>query len=73
MKLNGAVVEIMQNFVAFKLDFKKMFLVMKLGEDLKTWTGSTKSDKILGFIFLIRNVWNDQVSKILELWNSVGW
>ena len=54
MKLNGVVVEIMQNFVVFKLDFLKMFLVMKLGEDLKTWTGSTKSDKILGF-----TVWSE--------------
>ena len=24
-----------------------MLLIMKLGEDHKTWTGSTKSDKIL--------------------------
>ena len=31
-----------------------MFLVMKLGEDLKAWTGSTKSDKILGF-----TVWSE--------------
>ena len=31
-----------------------MFLIMKLGEDLKTWTGSTKSDKILGLI-----VWSE--------------
>ena len=27
---------------------------MKLGEDLKTWTGSTKSDKILGL-----TVWSE--------------
>ena len=25
-----------------------MFLMMKLGEEIKTWTGSTKGDKILG-------------------------
>ena len=31
-----------------------MFLIMKLGEDLKTWTGSTKSDKILGL-----TVWSE--------------
>ena len=37
---------------------------MKLGEDLKTWTGSTKSDKNLaGTDCMNRNVWNDQVSK----------
>ena len=54
MKLNGVVVEIMQNFVVLKLNLKKMFLVMKLGEDLKAWTGSTKSDKILGF-----TVWSE--------------
>ena len=54
MKLNGVVVEIMQNFVVLKLNFKKMFFVMKLGEDLKAWTGSTKSDKILGF-----TVWSE--------------
>ena len=31
-----------------------MFLITKLGEDLKTWTGSTKSDKILGL-----TVWSE--------------
>ena len=54
MKLSGVVVEIMQNFVVFELDFKKIFLIMKLGEDLKAWTVSTKSDKILGL-----TVWSE--------------
>ena len=54
MKLYGVVVAIMWNFILFKLDFKKMFLIMKLGEDHKTWTGSTKSDKILGL-----TVWSE--------------
>ena len=54
MKLYGVVVEIMSNFIVFKLDFLKMFLIMKLGEDLKTWTGSIKSDKILGL-----TVWSE--------------
>ena len=31
-----------------------MFLIMKLGGDLKTWTGSTKRDKILGL-----TVWSE--------------
>ena len=54
MKLYGVVVEIMSNFIVFKLDFLKMLLIMKLGEDLKTWTGSIKSDKILGL-----TVWSE--------------
>ena len=47
MKLYGVVVEIMYNLIVFKMGLKKMFLIKKLGEDLKTKTGSTKSDKIL--------------------------
>ena len=31
-----------------------MFLIMKLSEDLKAWTVSTKSDKILGL-----TVWSE--------------
>ena len=46
---------------------------MKLGEDLKTWTGSTKSDKILGLTVWSETYQMTQVSKILELWNSVWW
>ena len=34
MKLYGVVVEIMGNLVVFKLDFLKMFLIIKLDEEL---------------------------------------
>ena len=50
-----------------------MFLIMKLGEDLKTWTGSTKSDKILGLTVWSETYEMNKFKKILELWRSVGW
>ena len=46
---------------------------MKLGEDLKTWTGSTKSDKILGLTVWSETYEMTKFQKILELWSSVGW
>ena len=39
-----------------------MFLIMKLGEDLKTWTGSAWSCDWLHVY--IQNVWNNQVFKL---------
>ena len=34
MKLYGVLVEIMWNLIVFKLDFLKMFLIIKLDEEL---------------------------------------
>ena len=78
MKLYGVVVEIMYNLIVFKLELKKMFLIKKLGEDLKTKTGSTKSDKILWLYNTKRMKWPSfqiiyrRLQKILQLWNSMG-
>ena len=46
---------------------------MKLGEDLKTRTGSTKSDKILRLTVWSETYEMTKFQKILELWSSVGW
>ena len=58
IKLCGVVVRIMNNLLLFKLDFKKIFLLVKLSEALKNLTGLTtacmlqdvRNDKVLRFV-----------------------
>ena len=57
MKLCGVVVQIMQNLLLFKLDFKKIFLKVKLNEALKNLTGLTTA-------CMIQDVRNDKVFQI---------
>ena len=57
MKLHGVVVQCMQNLLVFKLDFKKIFLIVKLSEALKSLTGLTTA-------CMIQDVGNEQVFQI---------
>ena len=57
MKLYGMVVQCMQNMLVFKLDLKKIFLIVKLSEALKNLTGLTT-------VCMIQDVGNDQVFQI---------
>ena len=57
MKLCGVVVQIMSNLLVFKLDLKKIFLIVKLSEALKNLTGLTTA-------CMIRDLRNDKVLKI---------
>ena len=57
MKLHGVVVQCMQNLLVFKLDFKKIFLIVKLSEALKNLTGLTTA-------CMIQDVRNEQVFQI---------
>ena len=57
IKLCGVVVRIMNNLLLFKLDFKKIFLIVKLGEALKNLTGLTTA-------CMIQDVRNDNIFKI---------
>ena len=56
MKLCGVVVQIISNLLVFKLDFFKIFLIVKLSEALKNLIGLTTA-------CMIRDVRNDQVFK----------
>ena len=51
------VVKIMQNLLVFKLEFKKIFLIVKLSEALKNLTGLTTA-------CMIQDVRNDKVFNI---------
>ena len=57
MKLCGVVVQFMQNLLLFKLDFLKIFLIVKLSEALKNLTGLTTA-------CMIQDVRNDKVFQI---------
>ena len=57
MKRCGVVVHSMQNLLVFKLDLKKIFLIVKLSEALKNVTGWTTA-------CMIKDVRNDKVFKI---------
>ena len=57
MKLCGVVVQIMSNLLVFKLDLKKIFLIVKLSEALKNLTGLTTA-------CMIQDLRNDKVFKI---------
>ena len=57
LKLCGVVVLILQNLLVFKLDLKKIFLIVKLSEALKNLTGWTTA-------CMIQDVRNDKVFKI---------
>ena len=57
MKLHGVVVQCMQNLLVFKLDFRKIFLIVKLSEALKNLTGLTTA-------CMIQDVGNEQVFQI---------
>ena len=57
IKLCGVVVRIMYNMLLFKLDLKKIFLIVKLSEALKNLTGLTTA-------CMIQDVRNDKVFKI---------
>ena len=57
VKLYGVVVQCMQNLLVFKLNFKKIFLIVKLSEALKNLTGLTTA-------CMIQDVGNDQVFQI---------
>ena len=57
IKLCGVVVQIIQNLLFFKLDFKKIFLIVKLSEALKNLTGLTTA-------CMIQDVRNDKVFQI---------
>ena len=57
MKLCGVVVRIMWNLLLFKLDFNKIFLIVKLGGALKNLTGFTTA-------CTLQDVRNDKVFKI---------
>ena len=57
MKLCGIVVLITQNLLVFKLNLKKIFLIVKLSEALKNLTGWTTA-------YMIQDVRNDKVFKI---------
>ena len=57
MKLCGMAVQIMYNLLVFKLDLKKIFLIVKLSEALKNLTGLTTA-------CMIQDVRNDQVFQI---------
>ena len=57
MKLYGMVVQCMQNMLVFKLDLKKIFLIVKLSEALKNLKGLTTA-------CMIQDVGNDQVFEI---------
>ena len=57
MKLYGVVVQCMQNMLVFKLDLKKIFLIVKLSEALKNLTELTT-------VCMIQDVGNDQVFQI---------
>ena len=57
MKLYGVVVQCMQNLLVFKLDLKKIFLIVKLSEALKNLTRLTTA-------CMIQDVGNDQVFQI---------
>ena len=58
MKLCGVVVQIMQNMLVFKLDFLKIFLIVKLSKAHKNLTGLTTA-------CMIQDVGNDKVSRFL--------
>ena len=47
MKLCGVVVQIISNLLVFKLDFLKIFLIVKLSEALKNLTGLTTAWDLL--------------------------
>ena len=57
MKLCGVVVRIMWNLLLFKLDFNKIFLIVKLGGDFKNLTGFTTA-------YTFQDVRNDKVFQI---------
>ena len=57
MKLCGLVVQITKILLVFKLDLKKIFLIVKLSEALKNLTGWTTA-------CMIQDVRNDKVFKI---------
>ena len=57
IKLCGVVVLILQNLLVFKLNLKKIFLIVKLSEALKNLTGWTTA-------YMIQDVRNDKVFKI---------
>ena len=57
MKLYGMVVQCMQNMLVFKLDLKKIFLIVKLSKALKNLKGLTTA-------CMIQDVGNDQVFEI---------
>ena len=57
MKLDGMVVQCMENMLVFKLGLKKIFLIVKLSEALKNLTGLTT-------VCMIHDVGNDQVFQI---------
>ena len=66
MKLCGVVVQIMSNLLVFKLDLKKIFLIVKLSEALKNLTGLTTACKI-------QDVGNDQVFQIfIDAYENCG-
>ena len=57
IKLCGIVVQITQNLLVFKLNLKKILLIVKLSEALKNLTGWTTA-------CMIQDVRNDKVFKI---------
>ena len=57
MKLYGEVVQCMQSLLVFKLDLKKIFLIVKLSEALKSLPGLTTA-------CMIQDVGNNQVFQI---------
>ena len=57
MKLYGVVVQCIQNLLVFKLDLKKIILIVKLSEALKNLTELTTA-------CIIQDVRNDKVIKI---------
>ena len=57
MKLYGEVVQCMQSLLVFKLDLKKIFLIVKLSEALKSLPGLTAA-------CMIQDVGNNQVFQI---------
>ena len=57
MKLCGVVVQIIKKLLVFKMDFQKIFLIVKLSEALKNLTGLTTA-------CIIQDVRNDKVFQI---------
>ena len=57
--LYGVVVQCTQNLLVFKLDLKKILLIVKLSDALQNLTGLTT-------VCMIQDVGNDQVSRLLQ-------